>query len=106
MVTVIETGLVVVASLAFIAAVWFTYRLSQETRQGTYWVAFLVAAIGLGSHEWLKIIDPLFGLDQETAGIIRELGVVVGALALAYGSYGIHTSVRTLKRRVGERDDG
>lgn len=106
MVDIVNSTLVVAASLAFVATIYFTYQLSQETRGGSYWIAFVVAAVGLGAHEWLKIIDIVLSVSPELDTIIREIGIIVGAVALAYGSYGIHRSVVTVKQQMAGSDDG
>ncbi|MFB6193337.1 MAG: hypothetical protein ABEK00_03730 [Candidatus Nanohaloarchaea archaeon] len=106
MVDVVNTVLVGAASLAFLATIYFTYQLSQETHGGKYWLAFVVAAIGLGAHEWLKIVDTVLGVSQGLDTLIRETGIIVGAVALAYGSYGIHRSVVTVKQQMSGSDDG
>lgn len=101
MVDVINTGLILVSSAGFLAAIYFTYKLSQETRGGKYWLAFLVSAIGLGVHEWLKIADAVITIKPEIYNLLIEIGVVIGAIALAYGAYGIQRSVKEIKQRTG-----
>jgi hypothetical protein len=106
MVDIVNSALVVAASLAFVATIYFTYQLSQETRGGRYWIAFVVAAAGLGSHEWLKIADAVVGVEAAMGALVREIGIIVGAVGLAYGSYGIHRSVVTVKQQMAGSDDG
>lgn len=100
-VDVVNSGLILVASVGFAAAVYFTYTLSQETHGGRYWLAFLVSAIGLGTHEWLKVVSVVFNIHPALWDTIVEGGVVIGALALAYGAYGIQQSVKEIKARTG-----
>lgn len=106
MVDAVNSALIVVASAAFVATIYFTYELSEETRGGRYWVAFLLAAVGLGAHEWLKLVDAVIAVDPETWTLARETGIVIGAVALAYGSYGLRQSVRTVKQQLAGSDDG
>ncbi|MDY6770682.1 MAG: hypothetical protein SV186_01855 [Candidatus Nanohaloarchaea archaeon] len=102
MADVVNFVLVLLSSAGFLAAIFFTYRLSQETRGGQYWLAFLVAAAGLGSHEWLKIVSTVFSIHPTLWNTIVESGMVVGSFALAYGAYGIQKSVKKIKTQVGD----
>lgn len=106
MVDIVNSVLVVIASLAFITTIYFTFQLSQETRGGRYWLAFVIATIGLGAHEWLKIIDAFLSIRSGLDFIIRETGIIVGAVALAYGSYGLHQSILAVKQHMSGSDDG
>lgn len=101
MVDIVNTALVIVASISFLVAIYFTYRLSGETRGGRYWLAFVVAAIGLGVHEWLKIVNIFISIRAGVWRSLVEAGVVIGALSLAYGAYGIQRSVAEIKRKTG-----
>ncbi|MFB6242202.1 MAG: hypothetical protein ABEJ36_05385 [Candidatus Nanosalina sp.] len=93
-------GLVFFSSVVFAIAVYYTYRLSEETNRGKYWIFFLLAAIGLGMHEWLKVLDFFLHFPANLYQVIRELGVVAGASSLAYGSYGLYKSMKEIREKV------
>ncbi|MDY6778706.1 MAG: hypothetical protein SVU32_08640 [Candidatus Nanohaloarchaea archaeon] len=101
MVDLINTGLILLSSAGFVTAVYLTYTLSRETRGGRYWLAFLAASVGLGTHEWLKVASIVFDIHPRLWKTLTEAGVVFGSFALAYGAYGIQQSVREIKERTG-----
>ena len=92
-----------VGSLGFLVATCCAYRLSRESGNGRYWLAFVVAGLGLGIHQWIKIpIElELFGL-EEAYHIISEVGEIVGAIAFAYASYGLCVSMKAIRRKMDE----
>lgn len=101
MVEPVSTALIVLSSIGFVAAVYFAYLLAQETHAGRYWVAFIIAGIGLGAHQWMKLVHIVYPIDHELQTICIELGILIGAGFLAYGAYGIQKSVKDIKAQAG-----
>ncbi len=93
-------GLVLLASLGFLAAVYYTYRLSQETRGEKYWAFFLVAALALGLPYWLAIPHDLGLVSHPIATGLGELAAIAGALSLAYASHGLYKTMKRIRKRV------
>ncbi len=75
-------GLVTIASLGFLAAAYYTYRLSQETRGEKYWVFFLLAALAMGAEQWLDIPHELGLLSKPSIVMLAEGAAIIGALRL------------------------
>lgn len=93
--------LITLSSIGFLAAVYFAYHLAQETHAGRYWVAFVIAGLGLGAHQWMKLIHIIYPIDHELQTICIELGILIGAVFLAYGAYGLQQSVKDIKSQAG-----
>ena len=100
MVDTVSLVLVILSSILFAVAVYYTYRLSEETNRGKYWVFFLLAAIGLGMHEWLKVLQVFLRIPEPIYNLLLELGVVAGAASLSYASYGLYTSMKKIREKV------
>jgi NADH:ubiquinone oxidoreductase subunit 4 (subunit M) len=100
MVDTVSLVLVILSSILFAVAVYYTYRLSEETNRGKYWVFFLLAAIGLGMHEWLKVLQIFLRIPEPMYNLLLELGVVAGAASLSYASYGLYTSMKEIREKV------
>lgn len=100
MVDTASVALVIFSSILFGVAVYYTYRLSEETNRGKYWMFFLLAAIGLGMHEWLKVLQIFLRIPEPTYNLFLELGVVAGAASLSYASYGLYTSMKKIREKV------
>lgn len=97
MIDVISDSLIALSAIGFVAAIYFAFQLSQETRAGRYWLAFFIAAIGLGTHQWIKFVHIFYPVDHELQQLYIELGILVGSVSLAYGLYGIYQSVKEVK---------
>lgn len=101
MIDTIGTFLIALSAIGFLATVYFAFHLAQETKAGRYWVAFLIAAIGLGTYQWMKLVHAIYPIDHDLQQLHIELGILVGAAAMAYGLYGIHKSVKHIKSKTG-----
>ncbi|MBI4361316.1 hypothetical protein HY572_06110 [Candidatus Micrarchaeota archaeon] len=93
-------GLVLLASLGFLAAVYYTYRLSQETKGEKYWTFFLVAALALAMPYWLSVPHDLNLIPTGTTTAIGEVAAIAGALSLAYASHGLYQTMKRIRKRV------
>lgn len=100
MIDIISSSLTALSAVGFLAAIYFAFQLSKETRVGRYWVAFLIAAIGLGTHQWMKLVHIIYPVSHELQQICIELGILVGATAMAYGLYGIQQTVKQVKTKT------
>ena len=100
MIDIISNLLAALSAIGFLAAICFAFQLSQETRVGRYWVAFLIATIGLGAYQWMKLVHILYPVSHELHQIFIELGILIGATSMAYGLYGIQKSVKQVKRKT------
>ncbi|QKQ98375.1 hypothetical protein GKQ38_02500 [Candidatus Nanohaloarchaea archaeon] len=100
MVDTVSLSLVIFSSILFGVAVYYTYRLSEETNRGKYWIFYLLAAIGLGMHEWLKVLHIFLRIPEPIYNLLLELGIVAGAASLSYASYGLYTSMKKIREKV------
>lgn len=97
MIDIISNLLIFLSAVGFSAAIYFAFQLSQETKAGRYWVAFLIAAIGLGAHQWMKFVHAIYPVSHELQQIHIEFGILVGAASMAYGLFGIQQSLKQVK---------
>ncbi len=96
----VTEGLVLLASLGFIVAIYYAYRLYGETRGEKYWAHFLLAALAFGIHEWAVIPVELHWISAEIGILVEEIAAIVGALAFAYASYGIYSSMKRIREHM------
>ncbi len=91
----------ILSSIFFIAAVFFSYKLSKETKGEKYWIFFMVSAVSFGlSH--LAAKGFLFGIPLESLFVVRELGEIVGAFSLAYATFGLYSSMKKIRNKMSE----
>ncbi|MBI2676219.1 MAG: hypothetical protein HYX24_07205 [Candidatus Aenigmarchaeota archaeon] len=89
------------ASIAFIVAIFFTYRLAKETKWERYWVFFLISALAMGIYHFAIEIPGELGYIPESAYYpAREVSEAVWAFGLAYASYGIYKSMRKIRKKL------
>lgn len=98
---VIETILVILSTLSFLAAIFFSYRLSQETKGEKYWVFFIIAAFGFGlAHLASKNILPVLSIGDSF--ILQEIGEIIGAFSLAYATFGLYSSMKKIREKTSQ----
>ncbi len=96
----VTQGLVVLSSIGFIVAIYFAFRLSEETRGEKYWFYFLVAAVALGLHKWIEIPFELAVIRHDAFVAVQEAAAIVGALSFAYASRGLYKYMRRIREKV------
>lgn len=91
---VLKTALIVLSSVFFLAAVYFSAMLSRETKGEKYWFFFLIAAVAFGAvHVVSKMA--FLGLD------LQEILEIIGAFSLAYACFGLYDSMRKFRKKMG-----
>ncbi len=90
-----------VVAAAIVAAVVFTFKLWEETRGERYWLFFLVSALGMLVHHSIVIPMSMGLVSESDANLLSFGGELVGALSLAYASFGLWSSMRHIRKRVG-----
>ncbi len=95
-----ELVLAVLSTLFFFGAIYFSFALSKETGGDKYWVFLLIASVAFTvSHLSSKGFLPL---SLENGFVLKEAGEVVGAFSLAYATYGLWSSMKKIRERVGK----
>lgn len=88
------------ASIVFLVAVYYCFKLSKETKHERYWLTLALGFFIFAVHHWTT---PLwaFGIVSElTKSIIEQVSSILGALLIGYSTYGLYTSIRKVKERV------
>ncbi|MEM5802931.1 MAG: hypothetical protein QW818_02635 [Candidatus Aenigmatarchaeota archaeon] len=89
------------ASIAFLIAIYFTYKLAKETKWENYWIFFLISALVMGIYHFaIEIPWELGYIPNNIYYTAREISEVIWAFSLAYAAYGIYKSMKTIKERL------
>lgn len=96
----VTQGLVVLSSIGFVVAIYFTFKLSEETKGEKYWFYFLVAAVALGLHKWIEIPYEIALIRHDVFVAVQEVAAIVGALSFAYASRGLYQYMRRIREKV------
>ncbi len=96
-----ELVLSVISTLFFLAAIFFSYKLSKEIGGEKYWIFFVIAAISF-SVAHLATKGFLLNLSSETFFVIREVGEIAGAFSLAYATFGLYSSMKKIREKISK----
>ena len=92
--------LIFIASIMFLIAVYFSFRLSLETKHEKYWLALATGFLVFAIHHWMEI--PLsFGLLGEgIERVIEQVSSIVGSILFAYATHGLYTSMKEINEKT------
>ena len=96
-----ELALSVISTLFFLAAIFFSYKLSKETGGEKYWLFLVIAAISF-SVAHLAAKGFLLNLSSGTFFLLRETGEIVGAFSMAYAAFGLYTSMKKIREKTSK----
>ena len=92
--------LVIIASLALLAGVYYSFKLSKETRHEKYWLLLALGFFIFAVHHWM-MIPFLFGIIEESARLlIEQLSSIIAAVLIAYSMHGLYSSMKKINRKL------
>ena len=96
-----ELVLAVISTVFFLAAIFFSYKLSKESGGEKYWVFFVIAAIGFSVAHFAS--NGFFlNISTESFFVIREIGEIVGAFSFAYAAFGLYSSMKKIREKMSK----
>ena|SRR3972149_7792332 len=100
MLVAIWQWLIAIGSLGFLFAIYFSTKLSRETRNERYWMIFSLSAVLFAVHYWLMAAEA-FGLAsrEDTLPGLAVSGLV-GAILFGYASYGLYKSMVKVRHQL------
>ncbi len=92
--------LVLVASLGFFVAVYYSFRLSKETRHEPYWLALALSAIFLAISEWSAIPWQAHIINADVRELTEQITAALGAILFGYAVYGLARSMKMVREKI------
>lgn len=83
----------IAGSVGFLVAIYFSVKLSNETRRERYWVMFVMSAVLFASHYWLMVLEINGLISDEVALPGQALSGLAGASLFGYASYGLYRAM-------------
>ncbi len=97
---VLEIILIIISTLFFLAAVYYSFKLSKETSGTKYWIFFLIASAMFGIAHLVS--KDFLGFSSETQFVIKEAVEIAGGFSLAYATYGLYSSMKKIREKIGK----
>ncbi len=96
----LEIILTITSTLFFLAAVYYSFMLSKETGVAKYWLFFLIASVMFGIAHLAS--EDFVGFSSETQFVAKEVAEIAGAFSLAYATYGLYSSMKKIRKKIGK----
>ncbi len=93
-------GLILLGSIGFLVVVYYTFRLSKETKNEKYWLILAVSAVFLAVHQWTMILWDLHIITDNINLMIQQISILIGAVLFGYAIYGLFTSMKEIKEKM------
>ncbi len=96
----LEIILTIISTLFSLGAIYYSFMLSKETSGAKYWIFFLIASVMFGiAHLASK---DFMGFSSETQFVVKEVAEIAGAFSLAYATYGLYSSMKKIREKIGK----
>ncbi len=95
-----HTIILLVGSTGFMAAIYFSVRLSIETRNEKYWLMFALSALCFALHYWLMVFDFYEMVPMGMAVRGEAISGLLGAFLFGYASYGLHRALVNIREKT------
>lgn len=89
-----------IGSMGFLAAIYFSVRLSNETRHERYWLMFALSALCFALHYWLMALEFYHIVPENVAVPGEALSGLIGAVLFGYASYGLHRAMVNIRLKT------
>ena len=92
--------LLIIASIVLLVAVYFSFKLSRETKHEKYWILLSLGLLIFAIHHWLMIPFQFGNVSSEARELIDSFSSILGGILIAYSTYGLYKSMRLVKQKV------
>ena len=92
--------LIVLASLIFLIAVYFSFKLSKETHHEKYWLSLSFGFLVFAFHHWMEIPLSLGFIEESLESVIEQISSIVGSVLFAYATRGLYNSMKEINART------
>ncbi len=93
-------SLTVLVSISFLAAIYFSVKLSRETKYERYWLAIALAAFLLAIHHWLALPWEFHLISESILHNLEQFTALFGASLFAYAVYGLYSSMKRIREKL------
>ncbi len=92
--------LTLTGSAGFLAAVYYAFKLSGETKHERYWLVLAIAATFLAINSWAKLPWEFHIITSDVREWIEQISGMLGAVLLGYSVYGLARSIRMVREKT------
>ena len=96
----IHQMLIILASVTLLFAVYFSFKLSKETKHELYWILLSTGLFIFAVHHWLMIPSLWGNISFETIELIEHITSIVGGILIAYSTYGLYSSIKKINQKI------
>ena len=95
------TLILAITSLLFLIAVYFSFKLSKETKHEKYWIILAVGFFIFAIHHWAMLLLNFSLIQEGTREIIEDISSIIGAILIGYSMQGLYRSMKKIRKKLG-----
>jgi len=92
--------LTIIASVVLLFAVYFSFKLSRETKHEGYWLSLSLGLFIFAVHHWLMIPSLWGNISDAALELVENITSILGGILIVYSTYGLYKSMKTVKQKV------
>jgi len=90
--------ILIIVSLVFIVAVYFSFMLSKETKHEKYWLFLALGFFIFATHHWSMMLTEI--IEERIQFFLEQATSIVGSLLIAYSTYGLYKSMKKINEKT------
>ncbi|MBS1266302.1 MAG: hypothetical protein MAG795_00269 [Candidatus Woesearchaeota archaeon] len=94
----IHQMLIILASVALLFAVYFSFKLSKETKHELYWILLSAGLFIFAVHHWSMMLTGI--ISEKIQLYLEQLTSIIGASLMAYATFGLYKSLKIVKEKT------
>ena len=92
--------LIFLASIMFLIAVYFSFKLSKETHHERYWLSLAIGFLVFAVHHWMMIPLSFGFLSEGIERVIEQVSSIVGSTLFVYATHGLYSSMKEINKKI------
>ncbi len=89
-----------IGSVGFLAAIYFSVKLSKETHNEKYWFMLALSALFFAIHYWLMAFEFFELIPMEVTDPGETISGLIGAPLFGYASYGLYRAMVKIRHQT------
>jgi uncharacterized membrane protein YagU involved in acid resistance len=92
--------LTIISSIIFLIAVYYSFKLSKETKHEKYWLLLAFGFFVFAIHHWMMIPWSFDLAYEESKEMIENISSIIGALLIGYATFGLYSSMKKVRSKL------
>ncbi len=99
-ISILLNVLTIISSLILLIAVYYSFKLSKETKHEKYWLFLAFGFFIFAIHHWMMIPWNFNLANGNNKELIENISSIIGALFIGYATFGLYNSMKKVRNKI------